>query len=141
MEEKVELKRNKKFIISIIAWPTITLGLLILLIFLFKSDIEFAEKAFIGSFEGFFCLAFGWMSYLEYTVGKAYYIVYYKPIDKFRIEEYANFIVLVDSNNFAHRYREESSIEKLKTLDKIKVYQYYTLKKQPISYEIAIHEQ
>lgn len=141
MEEKPELKRNKKFIVSIIASPIITIGLLILLFILFKSNMEFEVKAFIGVFAGFFCLAFGWLSYLEYSIGKAYYRIYYKSIDKFRIEEYSNFSVLVDSNNFAHKYKEESNIEKLKTLDKIKVYQYYTLKKQPIGYEIAIHEQ
>jgi hypothetical protein len=141
MEEKPELKRSKKFMVSIIACPIITLGLLILLIFLFKSDAEFAAKAFIGSFAGFFCLAFGWLSYLEYTVGKAYYKIFYVPIDKFKIEEYSNFTVLVDSNNFAHRYNEPVMIEKLKKLDKIKVYQYYTLKKEKIRYEIATYEQ
>jgi hypothetical protein len=141
MKEKDELKRNKKFMVSIIAWPIITLTLLMLLILLFTSGVELKTKYFIGSFGVFFCLGFGWITYLEYTVGKAYYRIYYRPIDKFIVKEYSNFMALVDSNNFAHVYREQSVREKIRKLEKIKIYQYYTLKKKTISYELAIHEQ
>lgn len=141
MIEKGELKRNKKFMVSIIAWPAITLALLILLILLFTSGAESEAKLFIGSFGIFFCLGFGWITYLEYTVGKAYYRSYHLPVDRFIVKEYANFMALVDSNNFAHVYREQSVREKIRKLEKIKIYQYYTLKKETISYELAIHEQ